>query len=133
MKTLLAGLSAGIIALLVNLLIVTVAVRVTGVPRTFPPFTFLPLLAGSLGGALLAAGAFAVVRVVADRPDRAFLFLMLGCLALSYGLPLRLSWTRSPRFAGVTPAAQSTLVLMHTVVAVASTILLTRYAYRPEP
>lgn len=132
MRTLLMGLSAGALAFAVNLLIATVALRVTGVPRTFPPFTLLPLLAGSLGGALLATVSFTFVRAFAARPDRMFLFVVLGCLALSYSLPLRLSFTRSPRFAGVTPAAQATLVLMHTVVAAVSTILLTRHAYRPE-
>jgi hypothetical protein len=45
------------------------------------------------------------------------LFIAVGVLALSFALPLRLSFAESDRFAGVTPSAQMVLVLMHTVVA----------------
>jgi ABC-type transport system involved in cytochrome c biogenesis permease subunit len=117
----------------VNLLIAAVCVRITGVARTFPPFAFWPILTGSLAGALLTTGVFAIVRASVIRPGRVFLFIVLVCSAVSYALPLRPSFTRSARFAGITPAAQVTLVVMHTVVATMSVVLLTRYAGRPEP
>jgi len=49
-----------------------------------------------------------------------FLFVAVGALAL----PIRLSFTKSQRFAGVTPSAQAMLVLMHTVVATVAVVAL---------
>jgi hypothetical protein len=48
----------------------------------------------------------------------------IGALALSFALPLRLSFTKSHRFAGVTPSAQAMLVLMHTVIATVAVVTL---------
>jgi hypothetical protein len=50
----------------------------------------------------------------------------IGILALSFMLPLRLSFTKSKRLAGVTPSAQMTLAPMHTVIAAAAVTVLTR-------
>ena len=69
---------------------------------------------------MLAALAYAVIRPMTKQPEKVFLFVAIITLALSFALPLRLSFTRSPRFAGVTPTAQMILVLMHTVVATVS-------------
>jgi hypothetical protein len=51
-------------------------------------------------------------------------FVAMGALVLSFGLPLRLSFTKSRRFAGVPPSAQMMLVLMHAVVATAVVVTL---------
>ncbi len=107
-------------------LMAAVAVRFTGVPKGFPPFTTLPLLSGVLGGFLCASAVYALVRTVSSQPDRVFFFVSIAFLALSFALPLRLSFTKSPRFSGVTPAAQMTLALMHTVIATAAITVLTR-------
>ena len=53
-----------------------------------------------------------------------FLLVAVCALALSFALPLRLSFTKSHRFAGVTPSAQAMLVLMHTVVATVAVVTL---------
>ena len=92
----------------------------------FPPFAFLPILSGVAGGFLLASIAYAVIRASFAQPDRVFLFVAVIELALSFALPLRLSFTKSQRFAGVTPAAQIALVLMHSVVAASATVVMTR-------
>ena len=102
------------------------AMKVTGVPDDFPPFTGLPILSGVVGGFLGASAIYALVRASAANPDRVFFFVAIAFLALSFGLPLRLSFTKSPRFAGVTPAAQMTLALFHTIVAASSVTALTR-------
>jgi hypothetical protein len=107
-------------------LIAAVAVRVTGVPKDFPPFTTLPLLSGVLGGFICASAVYALIRAVSAQPERVFFVVSIAVLALSFALPLRLSFTKSPRFAGVTPAAQMTLALMHTVIATAAMTVLTR-------
>ena len=125
MRTILLTISAATIAFLIDLAIATAAVRLTRVPPSFPPFTFLPLLSGALGGALFASLAFAGIRAASPSPERVFFFVTLAVFALSLGLPLRLSFTHSPRFVGVTPAAQMVLVLMHAVVAVVCFITLT--------
>ncbi len=116
---------------MIDLTIAAMALRVTGVPRDLPPFTFLPLLSGSVGGTILASVAYALSNAFARNRDRLFFFVSLGVFAVALGLPLRLSFTRSVRFAGVTPAAQMVLVLMHAVVAAVSFVVLTSRVTRP--
>ena len=93
--------------------------RLTGVPRGFPPFTALPLISGSVGGPFVAAVGYVVLWVlVTDQTLLNAVFVASGALLLvwSYLLPRRLSFTKSPRFAGVTVPAQFALGFLHTVV-----------------
>ena len=129
MRAVYLTLSAAVVAFLIDLLIGTAAVKLTRVPQGFPPFTALPILSGAVGGAVLASLVYAGLRATSREPDRLFFFVSIAFFALSLGLPLRLSFTRSLRFAGVTPAAQMVLVLMHAVVAVVSFLMITA---RPE-
>ena len=108
---------AAVLAFLVDALIGFAGLRITHVPKGFPPFTLLPILSGAVGGDVFASMTYAIIQVVSKQPERVFLFVAVGVLALSFALPLRLSFTKSVRFAGVTPSAQMVLVLMHTVVA----------------
>lgn len=102
------------------------AMRFTGVPKGFPPFTALPILSGVAGGFVFATLAYAVVKFTSSYPNRTFLLIAVVALAISFALPVRLSFTNSKRFAGVTPSAQMVLVLMHTVLATSAVIVLTR-------
>lgn len=120
LRTLFAFLLAVGLSFAIDFLIAQAGIRLTSVPKDFPPFTALPILSGAVGGPLLAFLTYAVIRLAAKQPEKIFLFVAVGVLALSFGLPLRLSFTKSARFAGVTPAAQIILVLMHTVVATVS-------------
>jgi hypothetical protein len=124
-RTLLLTVAAGGIALAIDLAIGTAAPRFTHVPREFPPFTFLPVFSGTVGGAVLASIAYSIIRITSRNPDQIFFFVSLAVFALSLGLPLRLSFTHSSRFAGVTPSAQMVLVLMHAIVMVVSFVTLT--------
>lgn len=124
-RSILLTFISGAIALILDLAIGTAAPRFTHVPQDFPPFTFMPILSGTVGGAVLASLVYSCLRVGSRAPDRLFFFVTIGVFALSLGLPLRLSFTRSPRFAGVTPSAQMVLVLMHAIVAVVSFVTLT--------
>ena len=93
--------------------------RLTGVPRDFPPFTPLPLITGSIGGPLMvSAGYLLLWLLVPDQTLLNLVFVVTGALLLvwSYRLPRRLSFTKSPRFAGVTVPAQFALGFLHTVV-----------------
>ena len=128
MRTVLLTFVAAAVALAIDLAIGAVASRFTGVPRDFPPFSFLPLLSGAVGGTILASVAYSLIKACAHNPDRVFFFVSLCVFALALGLPLRLSFTHSARFAGVTPAAQMVLVLMHAVVATVSFVTLTTKA-----
>ena len=103
-----------------------IAMETTGVPDGFPPFTTLPILSGVVGGFLGASAVYALVRALTLNPNRVFFFVAIGFLALSFGLPLRLSFTHSPRFKGVTSAAQMTLALLHTLIATSAVAVLTR-------
>ena len=118
-------LLAGAIAFVADMAIATVALRWTRVPPGFPPFTVLPVASGAFGGAILAALVYGLIRATAHNPDRVFFFVSLAAFALALLLPLRLSFTRSPRFAGATPAAQMVLVVMHAVVAATAVTVLT--------
>ena len=66
-----------------------------------------------------------VLGRMSPTPDRLFFFVTLAVFACSLALPLRLSFTRSQRFAGVTTSAQMVLVLMHAIVAVVTFLSLT--------
>ena len=111
-------------AFAIDFVIARVGVRLTDVPGDFPPFTLLPILSGCVGGVLMASLTYAVLKAVSGQPERMFLFVAVAALCLSFLLPLRLSFTRSPRFAGVTPSAQVILVLMHAVVATTAVVAL---------
>ena len=102
------------------------AMKATGVPDGFPPFTAPPLASGVAGGFLGASVVYAILKAWAANPDRMFFFVAIAFLALSFALPLRLSFTKSSRFGGVTPAAQMTLALFHTIIAASSVTALTR-------
>lgn len=113
------ALAAGL-AFAIDFAIGQAGFRLAQVPRAFPPFTVLPILSGAIGGPVLAAVTFALVQALFAQPERKFLFVAIFALAVSFALPLRLSFTKSSRFAGVTPTAQMILVLVHTVVATVS-------------
>jgi hypothetical protein len=111
-------------AFAIDIMIALAGLRFTNVPSDFPPFTLLPILSGCVGGVVMAFLTYAVLKAVSAHPERMFLFVAVCALALSFALPLRLSFTKSRRFAGVTPSAQAVLVLMHTVVATIAVVTL---------
>lgn len=96
-----------------------VLARLTGVPKDFPPFSPLPIISGSVGGPLIATfGYLALWLLIPNQVLLNAVFALAGVVLLvaSYSLPRRLSFTRSPRFAGVTVAAQLALGFLHTLV-----------------
>ena len=102
-----------------------VLLRVTGAPPTYPPLLPQQVVAGTVGGAFLVSlGYFLLSIFVANRTTRLWIFLVLGLLLLvaSFNLPYRLTYTQSPRFEGVTLAAQVGQALLHTVVVVLSQV-----------
>lgn len=102
------------------------AVLLNAVPKEFPPFTALPILSGVVIAPMVAASIYASIKLTNPTdPDRIFFFVTLAFFALSFGLPLRLSFTQSARFAGVIPQAQMILVLLHAIVAVCTFLALT--------
>lgn len=126
MILLIKTMAGSLIAFLACYPIARLAVPLTAVPKDFPPFTLLPILSGVVVGPIGAAIVFAIVKNLHPvESDRLFFFITLAFFALSLGLPLRLSFTQSLRFAGVTPAAQMILVLMHAIVAVSTFVAIT--------
>ena len=132
MKSLSTLIFAGSATFLLVWFFASVAMRITGVPRGFPPFTALPLLAGVVGGYVGSCVVYAVVQATAAKPENTFVFIAFAVLVLSFGLPLRLSFTHSARFAGATPAAQMTLALLHTLIAVSVVTVLTGKGANPR-
>lgn len=112
------ALAAALLAPL-NVVLGFVLARVTGVPKDFPPFSPLPLITGSVGGPLIATAGYLLLRLLVPNQtllDAAFVVSGIVLLVASYRLPRRLSFTTSPRFAGVTVAAQFSLGFLHTLV-----------------
>jgi mannose/fructose/N-acetylgalactosamine-specific phosphotransferase system component IIC len=99
--------------------------RITGVPPTYPPLLPQQVLSGTIGGSLLVAlGYWLLSALLPEKRLRHVVFLTLAvvlCL-VSFQLAARLSYTQSPRFAGVTLAAQIGQCLLHTIVVFLSAI-----------
>ena len=126
MRTLALILAVAPLTFALEYVVAVAAMRFTGVPKGFPPFTPLPILSGVVGGLMLATLTYAVVKLTSSDPKRTFLLIAVVALAISFALPVRLSFTKSKRFAGTTPSAQMVLVLMHTLVAISAVTVLTR-------
>ena len=106
-----------------------VLLKITGVPPGYPPLTPLPILSGTVGGALIVTlGYWTLSALIRDPKTLVPVFLILGfvLLLVSFALPYRLSYTTSLRFAGVTLAAQIGQGLLHILVAVLSMICFLR-------
>jgi hypothetical protein len=102
-----------------------VLLRITGVPPTYPPLLPQQILSGTVGGALLVSlGYWLLSALIPDKRTRHAVFLAIAvvlCLT-SFQLAARLSYTQSPRFAGVTLAAQISQCVLHTLVVFLSVI-----------
>ncbi|RYX86687.1 hypothetical protein EON83_00465 [bacterium] len=99
--------------------------RVTGVPPTYPPLLPQQIVSGTVGGALLVSlGYWLLSALIPDKRTRhaAFLALAIVLCLTSFQLATRLSYTQSPRFAGVTVAAQVGQCVLHTMVVFLSVI-----------
>jgi mannose/fructose/N-acetylgalactosamine-specific phosphotransferase system component IIC len=99
--------------------------RITGVPSSYPPLLPQQIVAGTVGGALLVTLGYALLAAIfPDKKVRHTVFMVLAALltVLSYQLAYRLTYTTSPRFAGVTVAAQIGQCLLHTIVVMLSAI-----------
>lgn len=93
-----------------------ILLRVCGVPATYPPLLPQQIVSGTVVGALLVALGYALLgALIPHRTTRHIVFLSLALVLLiaSFHLPYRLSYTKSPRFAGVTLAAQIGQCLIH--------------------
>jgi hypothetical protein len=119
-----------VVAVLVNLVIRTIAVAFFGVPNGF---TYLqaPLVIGStVVFLLLAQAAFILVGRFAHRPVRFYRILALVALFVSFLNPIML-------LAGLYPAPGMdlsifwTMIVMHTVTAIITVSLLTTLAVEP--
>ena len=104
-------LAAGLLVPL-NLVLGFVFARLTNVPSGFAPFTPAPIVAGSVAGPLISTVGYLLLwTFVRDQRALHLVFVAAGIalLVASYYLPWRLTYSVSPRFAGVTIAAQFAL------------------------
>ena len=112
-------LTAAVLTSFVCLPVAFVLLKTTGVPPTYPPLLPQQIVAGTLGGAFLVTLGFWLLSAsFRDRKTLNIVFVVLGVALLiaSFYLPYRLSYTSSPRFAGVTLAAQVGQGFLHTLV-----------------
>lgn len=113
----------------VCLIVAYILLRIAGVPPTYPPLLPLQIIAGTVGGAFwVTLGYWLLSSIIRDQKTLTAVFLSAGILLLiaSFYLPYRLSYTTSPRFAGVTLAAQIGQGLLHAIVVVLSMICFLR-------
>ena len=93
--------------------------KISGAPPNYPPLLPQQVFSGTFGGSILVAVGYALLAAfIKDKHTRFAVFFTLGAilLLLSFNLPYRLSYTQSPRFAGVTFAAQIAQGMLHTLV-----------------
>lgn len=110
---------AAILTTIVCNIVAFILLKTTGVPQTYPPLLPLQVTSGTVGGALLVTlGYWLLSAFVRDAKTLNIIFVTAGSVLLiaSFHLPYRLSYTTSPRFAGVTTAAQIGQGLWHTLV-----------------
>ena len=103
--------------------------RVTGVPPTYPPFLPQQIIAGTVGGALIATLGYSLLALVLrDSRILTATFLVAGLILFiaSFYLPYRLSYTTSPRFAGATLSALVGHCVLHALVVGLSMVCLLR-------
>lgn len=96
-----------------------ILLKTTGVPSTYPPLLPLQVTSGTVGGALLVTlGYWFLTALIRDQKTLNLIFVSAGVILLtaSFHLPYRLSYTTSPRFAGVTVAAQIGQGFLHALV-----------------
>lgn len=120
---------AATLTTLVCLPLAWVLLKTTGVPRTYPPLLPLQIVSGTVGGVLMVTlGYWVLSSLISDQKTLLLVFSVLGFVLLlaSFHLPYRLSYTKSLRFMGVTPAAQIGQGLLHTLVVVLSMICFLR-------
>ncbi|MBA3944602.1 MAG: hypothetical protein H0X37_08585 [Herpetosiphonaceae bacterium] len=103
---------------IINLVIARIATPLVHAPADYPSFTWLPLLAGSLGGTVGGYLCFYLLSKFVSRPRAIFLIVATATLIFSYGLPVLPIINPLPRFAGVNWGIAYTLIGMHTVTAV---------------
>ena len=119
------GAEAAFYTTLVCVPLALLLLKISGVPATYPPLLPLQIVAGTLGGAILATIGYALIsRLFADVQTQTWVFLGLALLILlaSFHLPYRLSYTKSLRFVGVNLAAQISQGLLHCIVVGVSAI-----------
>lgn len=132
LEALQAGFFAGAAATLLNIGVSTAAAWLTKAPPTFAPFTLLPVVSGSLGGAVFACLVYFGLQNIPSYPHLVIAGVAAAVLLASFNLPYRIMFSPSPRFAGVSLPIQIAQGLMHTVVAALSVVAFLGAIYQKE-
>jgi ABC-type iron transport system FetAB permease component len=114
---------SSILTTFICIIVAFILLKTTGVPSTYPPLLPQQIISGTIGGALLVTlGYCLLTSFIRDQKTLNTTFVVIGVILLiaSFHLPYRLSYTTSPRFAGVTVAAQIGQGFLHTLVVVLS-------------
>ena len=101
------------------LALAAVFLRTTGVPPTYPPLLPQQIVSGTVGGAFLVWLGYALLAAcISNQNTLARTVIVLGVIltVASFYLPYRLTYTTSPRFEGVTVAAQIAQSFLHAMV-----------------
>ena len=116
------GLLTGLVALVANALVRSVALSVVAVPTGFWPLGWGPVIASSAIGAGGATIVYGVIARFSHRPNRTFTIVAAVVLVLSF-----VSFIAPPPVLAAAPAsAMAALAVMHVIVAVASVGVLTQ-------
>ena len=124
-----AGLIAGVVAAIINVVIALVARSViAGVPGDFGPFAPFAVASSTIFGALAGAAVFALISRVSRRPVPVFTVVAVLFLLFSFASPLYIMGSDSPRFAGANGSTAAALILMHLVTGITTIRMLTSTA-----
>lgn len=112
-------LSACMLTTVGCLVLAAIFLKITGVPPTYPPLLPQQIISGTIGGAFLVWLGYALLSTfINDQTVLTRTVIVLGVVltVASFYLPYRLTYTTSPRFEGVTVAAQVAQAFLHSIV-----------------
>ncbi len=121
-----AGLTAAVLAAIVNGVISQVARAVLDAPSGFLPLQLPTVLVSTVAFILVGTVVFLVINRFARRPVRVFQVVAVIALLLSFANPFVIRNSDSERFAGMTGSILVALLLMHIAAAAIAIPILSR-------
>ena len=113
-----ATLAAAVVAVVVNVILRTLAVALLDIPQPeFEPLQLRAVVVSTASGVVAAGVVFAIVARFARDPVRVFVIIAAVALVLSLWAPISLGLADPPENPGTDAGSIGTLIVMHVVAA----------------
>ena len=113
-----ATLAAAVVAVVVNVILRTLAVALFDIPQPeFEPLQLRAVVVSTASGVVAAGVVFAIVARFARDPVRVFVIIAAVALVLSLWAPISLGLADPPENPGTDAGSIGTLIVMHVVAA----------------